>query len=84
MTQPQRKPASEITQLRAAMRAGNWALALRIAGRFARPGDDRKAIERAHQAYSNPRFYKQLGYDLEDLKAEGRRALIDRYGRYGE
>lgn len=80
MPQTRAKPPSKITLLRAAMRDGDWALALRIAARFPRLGVHKEAIERAHQAYANPRFYEQLGHKLETLKAIGRRALIERYG----
>jgi hypothetical protein len=62
------------------MRTGDWRLALRIAARFPRLGEHREAIVRGHEACTNPRFYKQLGYDPEKLKADGRRALTDRYG----
>ena len=74
------KPPTKIAQLRAAMRSDDWQLALRIAARFPRLGEHRAAIVRAHEAYTNPRLYRQLGYDIEKLKADGRRALIARYG----
>jgi hypothetical protein len=63
------------------MRAGKWEHALRIAARFPRLGADKVAIVRAHEAYTNPRFYLQLGLDPETLKQEGMRALIERYGK---
>ena len=78
---PRGRPRTKLAQVRAAMRAGDWALALRIAARFPRLGEHRAAIVRAHEAYTNPRFYKQIGYDPEKLKADGRRALIERYGK---
>jgi hypothetical protein len=78
---PRGKPRSKISQLTAAMRRGDWELALRIAARFPRLGEHRKAIVRAHEAYSYPSIYRQLGYDIEQLKAEGRRALTERYGK---
>jgi len=78
---PRGEPRTKLAQLKAAMRAGDWALALRIAARFPRLGIHKPAIVRAHEAYTNPRFYKQLGYDVEKLEADGRRALIERYGK---
>lgn len=66
------------------MRAGNWRLALQIAARFDRLGLQRNAILSAHGAYNHPEFYRQLGKDPEALKREGRRALIERYGRVGD
>lgn len=78
---PRGRPLSKITQLKAAMQAGNWELALRVAARFPRLGTHTAAIRRGHEAYTNPRFYQQLGKDLEALKAAGKRALIARYGK---
>ena len=75
------RPRGKLAHVKAAMRAGDWQKALRIAARFPRLGTHRAAIVRAHEAYSNPRFYFQLGYDLTELKAAGRLALISRFGR---
>ena len=74
------KPVTKLSQLKAAMRAGDWELALRLAARFPRLGDQAAAIQRAHEAYSNPRFYKQIGKNPEALKEAGKKALIARYG----
>jgi hypothetical protein len=73
-------PRSKLAQLKAAMRAGDWQLALRIAARFEDLGVHKVAIVRAHEAHVHPHFYMQLGYDVEKLKAEGCRALRERYG----
>jgi len=75
------KPPSKVSQLKAAMRGGHWELALRIAARFENLGSHEAAIVRGREAYTNPRFYRQIGKDPEALKALGRRALISRYGR---
>ncbi len=80
MPQALGRAPTKLVQLKAAMRAGDWALALRIAARFPRLGEHREAIVRGHEAYAHPQFYAQLGYDPEKLKAEGRRALVERYG----
>ncbi len=80
MPQARGKPPVKLAQLKAAMRAGNWERALQIAARFRRLGAHRVAIVRAHEVYAHPQFYAQLGYDPEKLKAEGRRALVERYG----
>jgi hypothetical protein len=74
-------PASKVAQLRAAMRDGNWRLALRMAARFDRLGPQRDAILSAHGAYIRPNFYRQIGKNPEALKRAGQRALIERYGR---
>jgi hypothetical protein len=71
---------TKLSQLKAAMQAGNWRLALRIAARFQELGEHAAAIRRGHEAYTNPRFYLQLGRDLQALKEAGKRALIARYG----
>lgn len=62
------------------MRAGNWEHALRIAARFRDRDVYAVAIQRAHEAYANARFYKQVGKDPEYLKEAGKRALITKYG----
>lgn len=61
------------------MRAGEWQEAIRIAARFSRLGEHRNAILDAHGAYTNPRFFVQIGKDIEALKASGQRALLDRF-----
>lgn len=72
---------SKLAQVRAAMRVGDWRRALSIAAKFEELGPQRTAIIRAHEAYEHPRFYEQLGTDLASLKSEGKRALIDCYGK---
>ena len=74
------KSSTKLSQLKAAMRAGDWALALRIAAQFPELGEHAAAIVLAHEAHVHPRFYVQLGYDPDKLRDEGRRALIARYG----
>jgi hypothetical protein len=74
------KSPSKLSQLKAAMRTGDWRGALRIAARFPELGDHKAAIQRGHEAYAHPRFYIQIGEDPEALKREARRALIERYG----
>ena len=75
------KPPTKLSHLKAAMRAGDWQLALRIAARFPELGEHAAAIVRGHEAYTNPRFYLQLGKDPVALKEAGKRALIARYGK---
>lgn len=60
--------------------AGDWPLALRIAARFPRLGDDAPAIKRAHECLAgNGRLYRQLGMCPEALVAGGIAALRRRY-----
>jgi hypothetical protein len=70
---------SKLSQVRDAMRACDWELALRIAARFERLGVHAAAIRRGHEAYVNPRLYQQIGMDPEQLKAAGRQALVERF-----
>ena len=81
MPQPRGKPPTKLSQLKAAMRARHWQLALRIASRFPRLGEQRDAILSGHEAYVRPKFFKQLGRDVEAMKEAGRQALIERYGK---
>ena len=62
------------------MHTGDWELALAIAARFPELGAHRNKILRGHEAYTNPRFYQQIGYDLDTLKEAGKQALINKYG----
>ena len=79
--EPRNGPLGKRAQIRAAMQTGNWQLALRIAARFRDRDKHAAAIQRAHEAYANARFYKQLGKDPERLKEAGKRALVSRYDK---
>ena len=70
---------TKLSKLKAAFDAGDLQGAIRIAARFPQLGEHRDDIMRAHGAYTNPNFYKQLGYDTEALKEKGRQALIAKY-----
>jgi hypothetical protein len=70
---------SKISVVRERMAAGEWQEAIRLAARFPQLGEQRAAILDAHGAYTNPRFYSQIGKDLDSLKRAGRAALIDRF-----
>jgi hypothetical protein len=70
----------KIDTLRALMAANEWRKAVAFAAQFPRLGAHKSAITAAHGAYTNPRFFLQLGKDLDALKVQGRAALINRYG----
>lgn len=72
---------TELALIRKAMGDGDWDTALRIAGKFRRLGEHSGAIKRAAQALSNPSFFKELGFDLEDVKAKGIQALKERFSK---
>lgn len=73
-------PVSKASKVRAAMAAGDWQEAIRIAARFPDLGEFKAVITRAHGCYTNPGFYQQLGFDCEAVKAEARAAMLARYG----
>ncbi|KVU85095.1 hypothetical protein WK75_27530 [Burkholderia ubonensis] len=71
---------TKISIVREHMAAGRWQEAIRVAARFPQLGAERAAILDAHGAYTNPRFFAQLGKDVESLKQAGQRALVLKYG----
>ncbi len=71
---------TKLSKVKKAFTAGDLQGALRIAAKFADLGEQRKAITRAHESFTNGRFYEQLGHDLNALREAGRLALIARYG----
>ena len=71
---------TKLSIVKAHMAQNEWDDALRLAAKFPQLGEERNAILSAHGAYTNPRFYTQIGKDIEQLKAAGRAALIHRFG----
>ena len=69
----------KIDVLRGLMAAGDWREAIGYAAAFPRLGAHKAAIERAHLAYTNPRFAAQIKLDIEAAKAAGVEALKARY-----
>lgn len=72
-------PNTKLSAVREHMAAGNWQQAIRLAARFPRLDQHRNAILDAHMAFTNPRFLVQIGKDLDQVKAAGKAALIDRF-----
>jgi hypothetical protein len=70
---------TKLDAVRAAMAAGDWPQALRLAARFPDLGRERSAILDGWTAVSRPAFIRQLRRDPEALVAAGRAALIRRY-----
>lgn len=62
------------------MAAGDWRRAISLASRLPRLDKHRCAILDAQGAYTNARFYTQIGKDPEALIEAGRAALIERFG----
>jgi len=59
-------------EIRDYIESGEYEKALRI-GKTFRKGEkeDLSRIKRAYECYTNERFYKQLGYDIDVEKQEG-------------
>lgn len=72
---------TKLAQIRSAMAADDWDTALRLATRFQRLGDHAVAIRRAADILLRPNFYRQLGYNPEQVRAEGIAALKERFSR---
>lgn len=70
---------SKASIIREYMAAGQWAEAIRLAASFPRLDRHRDAILDARSAYTNPRFLRQIGKDVEALKAAGHAALQERF-----
>ena len=56
--------------------AEEWGEALSIASKFRRLGKYKNAITQAASARQNPRFYQQIGKDLNAIEASGKAGLI--------
>ena len=72
-------PPRKLDAVLAAMDAGDWPLAIRLAAKFPRLGAEGPAIMRAHEALLRPAFQRQLGRDPAALIAAGNAALERRY-----
>jgi len=66
-------------QIRAAWAAGNQIAALRIAARFFDRSADTRTFKRGMDAYTNPRFYRQLGKDPEQITTAALELLAKRF-----
>ena len=71
---------TKLSYVRAAMQAGDWPAALKLAAKFPDLGAQRKPITLGYEAHAYPGFYRQLGHDPESLVEAGKQALILRYG----
>ena len=78
-----KEPQTKTSIIRAHMKAGEWRRAISVAARLPRLDRHRVPILDAQGAYTNERFYQQIGKDPEKLIAAGRVALIERFG-FGE
>ena len=76
-------PATKLSKVKAAFESGNLQEALRIASKFPDLGEQANDIKRGHEAFAHPRFWQELGYDMDYLKEKGRAALCARWGFRG-
>jgi hypothetical protein len=72
---------TKLARIRGAMAADDWDTALRLAARFQRLGGQAVAIRRAADVVLRPNFYRQLGYDPEQVHADGIAALKERFSK---
>lgn len=70
---------TKLDAVRASMRAGDWAMAITLAAKFPRLGDEQADIMRAREALLRPAFQRQLGKDPVALIEAGKAALLRRY-----
>ena len=70
---------TKLQTLKQAAARNDWQTAIAIAARFPRLGEIRGAVLDAHMAYTNPRFLKQLGRDIDASIEAGRAAIIAAY-----
>ncbi|MER2266091.1 hypothetical protein [Methylobacterium oxalidis] len=61
------------------MAADDWDTALKLASRFQRLGEHASVIRRAADFLLRPDFYRQLGYEEQQVKADGIAALKERF-----
>lgn len=69
----------KIDTLRAMMKANDWESAIKFAAKFPRLGESKTAITRAKDCLNNPKFYIQMGFDVNQAIKAGKSALISRY-----
>jgi hypothetical protein len=69
--------------IREHMKRGDWRAAISQASKLPRLDEHRNAILDAQGAYTNERFYRQIGKDPDALIDAGRAALVARFG-FGE
>jgi len=73
------QPTTKLAQLKIHAAQGDWHAALRIAAKFPRLGEEKRAIAQAWEAMVRPDFQRQLGRDPESLIQAGIEALRSKY-----
>ncbi len=70
---------TKLSQVLAAMAAGDWRRAFSIASKFGDLGAQKEQIMRAQSALNNPSFYRQIGRDPKAAFEAGKEALRARF-----
>lgn len=70
---------TQLTKLKRFMAEGDYHSALRMAAKFGQLGTQRDAITLGWAAKTNPRFYRELGKDPDQLVQNGIKAIRERY-----
>lgn len=70
---------TKLSKLREAWSAGDKYSALRIASKFPRLGEEKKAITQGYAAWNNASFYKQIGKDPGELIEEAFEAMATKW-----
>jgi hypothetical protein len=69
------KAGETFVEIRAAVAAGDWEEAIRLASKIGKLGEAKAEILRAREAYERPDFLRQLRKDPEAAKEAGKEAL---------
>ena len=72
-------PPRKLDAVVTAMRAGQWPIAIQLAAKFPRLGNEAADITRAREAILRPDFMRQIGKDPAALIELGKAALLRRY-----
>jgi len=70
---------TKLDKLKEAFKNKDFNKAISIASKFPRLGEEKHAIKLAQDCITNPAFYKQLGYNIENKIKEGINAIAKKY-----
>jgi len=70
---------TKLETLKEAFNKKDFKKAISIASKFSRLGEEKDAIKLAQDCITNPSFYKQLGYNIENKIKEGIDAISKKY-----
>lgn len=78
---PRKGKAAGLLALSLAMSEGRWQDAILLASKWSDLGDHAAAIHRGREAILRPKFQLQLKRDPEQMIAEAKEALLERYSK---